>query len=188
MSPNSKWLRWKWCWPDCISSVDSAPSATLPSVGLSPSCTSFLSLTHFFYPWITSSLNSTLPRHFPDLVLFSSWRFCGNNESEGTCFLQCSQCRVLTLVPAGNTCGSPPVLPEGEGAERGGARRLLLNSPTLCHPPPLPAPWWVVASRAHCPTQETNVGSLRGLSNLHLPPLPKKTSFPFTNLWTVMPC
>lgn len=146
MSPNSKWLRWKWCWPDCISSVDSAPSATLPSVGLSPSCTSFLSLTHFFYPWITSSLNSTLPRHFPDLVLFSSWRFCGNNESEGTCFLQCSQCRVLTLVPAGNTCGSPPVLPEGEGAERGGARRLLLNSPTLCHPPPrflLPDELWL---------------------------------------------
>lgn len=75
----------------------------------------------------------------------------------------------------------------GGRAWRGPQTPAELSHP-LSSPPPLPAPWWVVASRAHCPTQETNVGSLRGLSNLHLPPPPKKTSFPFTNLWTVMPC
>ncbi len=82
------------------------------------------------------------------LSCFFSWRFCGNNEAEGTCFLQapkagCSHYQPITRAQArrcflevrGSTVEGPQTPAE------------------LSHPlsSPLPAPWWVVASWAYCP-------------------------------------
>lgn len=99
-------------------------------LSLSPPCTSFLSLMHFFYPWIKS---------VPPLFRFCFLLLLGT-------FVETMRPRAPVssrlAPPAGKTCASWCFPSEG-------VRRLPLNSPTLCHPL-LPAPWWVVASWAHC--------------------------------------
>lgn len=105
-------------------------------LSLSPPCTSFLSLMHFFYPWIKS---------VPPLFRFCFLLLLGT-------FVETMRPRAPVssrlTPPAGKTCASWCFPSEGLHMLRGG-RRLQLNSPTLCHPL-LPAPWWVVASWAHC--------------------------------------
>ena len=151
-----------------------------PSAFLLPSLPSSL-INALFLPMnhIVSQLNPSLP-FFHILFCFCLGAFVETMSRRGTCFLRCSRCRVLTLVPAGNTCASSPVLPEGAGGPSvEGPRRLLVNSPTLCHPPPprflLPDELWLAGLIVQLRRQ--NVGSLRGLSNLHLRPL-LKNPFP----------
>lgn len=115
------------------------------SFSLAPPWTSFLSLTHFFYLY-----ESNLCCHFSRFcfVLLFSWHFCGNNEAEGTCFLQVptavySHCQLTTRV------WGLLALPGGEGVNCGGAADSCWTLPPSVTPL-LPAPWWVVASGAHC--------------------------------------
>lgn len=110
-------------------------------------------------------MNQIFAAIFPDFVAFLSWHFCGNNEAEGTCFLQVPTAVYSHYEPT--TCvWSSLVLPGGEGVNSGGAVDscwTLSPSVTPCFL--LPDELWL-AGLIVC-AQQTDVGSLTGLSNLH---------------------
>lgn len=147
----------------------------LPSSSLSPPWTSFLLINALFLPAI-----SNLSRHVPDFVFCCSvsWHLCGNNESEGTCFLQVPIGCVLT-PPEDSACVGSPVLP-------GGVRGSTQTPAELSHPLSplrflLPDELWraglIVCAR------QTNVGSRTGLSKiLPTPPSSTENMEPVTKL------
>lgn len=176
MSLDHKRSRWKWRWPDRVSSVDRT-SLLRPF-----SFPHFLplSLTRFFYPWITSSLNSTLPCHFSTscfvFVLALLWKQWVGGAP------------VSSVAPdAGYSHWYQPATRvrarrcflrvQGGQAWRGPADSWWTLPPSVIPPPSLPAPWWAVASRAHCPTQETKRWKLEGTFQ---PSSPSPTEKPFS--------
>lgn len=133
-------------------------------------CTYFQALTASVKPWFLcdtpsafllpglpsshehtfSTYESNLCCHFSRFCFVSlfSWHFCGNNEAEGTCFLQVPTAVYSHYQLTTRVWGSL-ALPGGEGVNCGGAADSCWTLPPSVTPL-LPAPWWVVASWAHC--------------------------------------
>lgn len=112
----------------------------------------------FLLPELPSSHQRTLSTHESPLLLtqicpaifhiFFLSCFCGNNEAEGTCFLQAPYTSYSHYTSRQHVCELAAASWRWWGAVETPAE--------LSHPlsSPLPAPWWVVASWAYCPCSD----------------------------------